>query len=220
VSADNCIAIARFTNMNKFVYRVIHAQAIENCELSGWNFLCNPKHAEECVTASRVLYYRDSKTYTTYEQAYEAATKFYNHYPYVEYGIRVFYYDVPFPTMTVEEAEHILNGDHPTIYDGARFDAKAALKAAGIDTEPKVVTRTCRACGVELTPVYGTVEEASDNNQFSDAMEIKLGLGYGMYTDPYDKSAQDLIAVICKDCVEYLRDMVPWIDEMLINLEN
>ena len=101
MSADNGIYVGRFLkNEGGFEYRVIHAQAIENCEY------------EELAQAYQVLYYGNSEVYDNEHYAWIEAEKLYDEIMesdcrICEYGIHMLTYDKPFPTMTREEAEKI-----------------------------------------------------------------------------------------------------------------
>ena len=109
MSADNCVAVASFPTIdgNK-EYRVVHAQAIENCDDdSRWQ--------QKLTDAMRVSYFGKSIVYTTEAAALSRAKEIYDEImaddfcPICEYGIISIAYDRPFPTMTQKEAEDIQN---------------------------------------------------------------------------------------------------------------
>src|SRR3990170_8825474 len=107
MSADNGIYIGRFTlpdgtKDTAFEYRVIHTQAIENCDY-GVDF------PAELTQAYRVLYYGKADICSTEKEAWEQAAAMEkavaeSDFPVLEYGVSEIHYDVPFPSMTVEEA--------------------------------------------------------------------------------------------------------------------
>ena len=69
MSSDNGIYIGSFPTINGGVeYRVIHAQAIENCD-------DNPLWSQEVSDATRVLYYGESAVYTDKNSALKRANE-------------------------------------------------------------------------------------------------------------------------------------------------
>lgn len=118
MSADNGIYIARFKcghpietcKDDGFEYRVTHAQAIENCELDP------EKYSKELIDAYRVSYFGRSEVYFTREDAQKEAWRLHDEimdddFAVLEYGISEITFDVPFPTMTEEEAHKIMDAD-------------------------------------------------------------------------------------------------------------
>jgi len=111
MSADNGIYIARFVGSDgNYEYRVAHAQAIENCDYSD-------RYPKQFIDATRVLYFGDSKVYKSHEEALERAREIerelvdedpYEMF-YIEYGICDVCYDTPFPDMSMEEANRIVD---------------------------------------------------------------------------------------------------------------
>ena len=101
MSADNGIYIAEFPGKRGPEYRVIHAQAIENCDA-----LSDPI---EWAHAYRALYFGDAMVhYDKVTALMEASTLFTLHGPYIEYGIQHIRYDEPFVPMTQQEANNYL----------------------------------------------------------------------------------------------------------------
>lgn len=102
MSADNTVAVGRFLSEDgQYTYRVIHAQAIENCDL-------DDSYPPKLIEAFRVQYYGKSEVFTDVRKAYREAIKLYEGYVFVEYGIQEINYDEPFPTMTTDEANEII----------------------------------------------------------------------------------------------------------------
>lgn len=105
ISADNGVYIGRFTKDDGFEYRVVHTQAIENCDH-------NKAFSAELIQAYRVVYYVESEVYDE-EGAWKRARELYEEIIedswVCEYGISVFNYDEPFPQMTVEEARKFID---------------------------------------------------------------------------------------------------------------
>ena len=102
MSADNCIAIGRFVRKDGFEYRVIHASAIENCDYDS-------NLPAEITDAYRVDYYGRADVCYTEQEAWEQARALEKEiadsdFPILEYGVSEIHYDVPFPSMTAEEA--------------------------------------------------------------------------------------------------------------------
>jgi hypothetical protein len=105
MSSDNGVYIGCFPMADGSTeYRVIHAQAIENCNESQWV-------TREMADACRVLYYGDAYPYPTIAEAQQEAERIYNEimsdefYAVCEYGICEIDYDRPLPgNMTKEEA--------------------------------------------------------------------------------------------------------------------
>ena len=107
MSADNGIYIGRFysfglkSKKNRFEYRVIHTQAIENCDYA-------IQYPKKLIDASRVEYYGDADVCYTEQEAWEQAKAFYDEVMeddgILEYGMSRINYDVPFPKMTKREA--------------------------------------------------------------------------------------------------------------------
>lgn len=98
MSADNGIYIAKFTDG----YRVVHAQAIDNCFWEGYSE--EEKHAE------RILYFAASQNYSSLEEAYEQAIVLAQSIGYTEYGICELTFNHPFfdKVNSVEEANEII----------------------------------------------------------------------------------------------------------------
>jgi hypothetical protein len=113
MSADNGIYIGRFKcghpiescKDDGFEYRVIHAQAIENCD-----------YDSDCPTyitdSYRVDYYGGADVCYTEKEAWEQARTMEKEnaesdYPVLEYGVSEIHYDVPFPTMTKDQARDV-----------------------------------------------------------------------------------------------------------------
>lgn len=112
MSADNGIYIGRFITKgkisgayegldSKYEYRVIHAQAIENCD--------RDIHTPSKVTdAIRVSYYDTSPIFHSPEEAWKDANRLSAKELILEYGVSEIHYDEPFPTLTNEEAEVVI----------------------------------------------------------------------------------------------------------------
>jgi hypothetical protein len=116
VSSDNGIYIGRFlssspplkSNEDGYEYRVIHAQAIENCDIETYGYLKDLKDQRKMCDANLVLYYGKSKVFTDVTKAWKEARRIANEYIYTEYGCVEFHYDVLFPSYTRGEAEEIV----------------------------------------------------------------------------------------------------------------
>lgn len=105
MSADNCIAIGRFPNSkspNGFEYRIIHAQAIENCNDSS-------EFPNELTDHYRAAYYGDAKQIFDPREAFRQAHALYNEIEWTEYGLLVYHYDRPLLNKTVEECNQWLD---------------------------------------------------------------------------------------------------------------
>ena len=105
MSADNGIYIGRFNEENGPIYKVIHTQAIENCNKS-------PYWPEDLIDAEIVSYYGQAKTFNNPDTAMLLAITMEDEIEsndgFTEYGICQINYGQPFPTMTKEEAEQII----------------------------------------------------------------------------------------------------------------
>ena len=104
MSADNCVAIGSFplvdnTGAAVVEYRVIHAQAIENCDFGD----------TEEQDYTRVSYYGQATSIATYEEAQKEANRLYAELDICEYGICDMEYDRPLINKTPEEATKWLN---------------------------------------------------------------------------------------------------------------
>ncbi len=121
MSADNGVYIGRFPGVGSSVeYRVIHAQAIENCDDSGNRPETHDQafegHAQdrEIVDWNRVSYYGNAKTFSNHAEAFTEAQKLADdilsdeYCPILEYGICDIVYDRPLLDLTVEEANRKL----------------------------------------------------------------------------------------------------------------
>ena len=108
MSADNGVYLGRFLRKDTpdgergYEYRVIHAQAIENCDYA-------PNFPAEITDAYRVDYYGRADVCCTEKEAWEQARAMEKEiadsdFPILEYGVSEIHYDVPFPSMTAEEA--------------------------------------------------------------------------------------------------------------------
>lgn len=98
MSADNGIYIGCFPDG----FRVIHAQAIENCD-DGDGF------PQNYVDATRVIYYGDATLYKHKEDARKKAFEMYDEImegdmPILEYGISEVEYDRLLPSITKRKA--------------------------------------------------------------------------------------------------------------------
>jgi len=104
MSADNGIYIGSFPTVDGGKeYRVIHAQAIDNCE-------DHSQFPQQLTDAYRVLYYGGSpvldldqawaRARTLYEQVMQESGV-------LEYGISTIDYDRHFPTLSQQEAQRI-----------------------------------------------------------------------------------------------------------------
>lgn len=108
MSADNAIVIARFKDTKGFFeYRVAHRQGIDNLDYHDENTLGHQ--------ATIVLYFGSCPSINTQSKANEMAMKLYDEimdsdFPFVEYGIITKDFDIPFPSMTIEEANDIIYG--------------------------------------------------------------------------------------------------------------
>ena len=102
MSADNGVFIGIFPKGDSKEYRVIHAQAIENCdrETSGSYW----KEKFELTNLYRALYYGDAKTFDKESDAKKYACELSKEYSFLEYGICYIEYDLPILSMTAEEA--------------------------------------------------------------------------------------------------------------------
>ncbi len=95
MSSDNGIYIGKFEDG----YRVIHGQAIENCE------------GDDDMTDAYInIYFKDAKVLTTREEAYAEVRRLYDEimeddYPLLEYGISEIHFGHKFPVMTEEEVK-------------------------------------------------------------------------------------------------------------------
>jgi hypothetical protein len=105
ISADNGVYIGRFTKDDGFEYRVIHAQAIENCDY-------DKSFPEKLIHAYRVIYYGASEVYDK-EGAWKRAQELYEEvmkdWGICEYGVSEIQYNEPFPQMIVEEARKFID---------------------------------------------------------------------------------------------------------------
>lgn len=124
MSADNGVYIGRFKRVcsdrdhigsnqcdTGYEYRVIHAQCIENCDY-------DDRWAAELTDAYRVNYYGRADVCYTEDEAWQQAQALYKQIVedpdgmgILEYGICCCNYDVPFPSLTVEQADKILDDD-------------------------------------------------------------------------------------------------------------
>jgi hypothetical protein len=110
MSADNGCYIGRFTTEKGFEYRVIHAQAIENCDYSSF---VDDSYPTKLIHAYRIVYYGRSEIYDV-EGAWKKARELYEEilnsaFPICEYGVSEIYYDEPFPNMTTKEASDYID---------------------------------------------------------------------------------------------------------------
>lgn len=104
ISADNGIYIASFPTEKDGSgyreYRVIHAQAIENCDYGD----------EREQDLYRLSYYGDAKVYETEAEAMEEAKRLYSECDICEYGICSLEFDRPLlKDRSSEQAEKELN---------------------------------------------------------------------------------------------------------------
>jgi len=108
MSADNGIYIGRFKKTNgKYEYRVICAQAIENCDYS--TKYSEHKFPKKLIDGYRVNYYGKSPKFSCSRDAWMYAWKEYDklmkgEYGICEYGVSQINYDVPFPKISSKEA--------------------------------------------------------------------------------------------------------------------
>ncbi len=106
MSVDNGIYIGRFKSVDgDYSYRVIHAQAIENCDPY-------PDHPKENTLAYQVLYFNNEKAkiFDDENDAWTYARNISKTYTVLEYGVSQINYDKPFPNITREKARQILDG--------------------------------------------------------------------------------------------------------------
>lgn len=104
MSIDNGVYIAEFPTLDgQKEYRVIEAQAIENVDYG----------SKDEQDHTRVLYFKDAKSFSTCEEADKEAQVVYNKaiedYGMVEYGIRFLSFDRPLLAKTVKEAQEWLD---------------------------------------------------------------------------------------------------------------
>ena len=108
MSADNGIYIGHFPDG----YRVIHAQAIENCD-------DHKEFPQELTDASRVVYYGKSPLFVSRDEVWNEARRIYDSMraddnadgwlPFVlEYGISEIKYDRPLPAMSYKQAQEYI----------------------------------------------------------------------------------------------------------------
>lgn len=109
MSADNGIYIGRFMRVEsrnplkaKFEYRVIHAQAIENCDDSH-------DFPSEITDAYRALYYGGAPIFTDADEAHKQARELVTPEPILEYGISEIHYDIVFPSLSKADAEQAID---------------------------------------------------------------------------------------------------------------
>jgi len=99
MSADNGIYIGDFADG----YRVIHAQAIENCEGD-----------DELTDAYIHVYFKDAKVFSFRDDAWAEARRIYDEMSsdedifILEYGISEITFPFKFPVMTDEEVRRIM----------------------------------------------------------------------------------------------------------------
>lgn len=105
MSADNSIVIGIFPSKNsQREYRVIHAQAIENCD-------DRPDLPAKITDCYRIIYFADAnvKTFNNADDAWECAYNLETEIGYVEYGIRQTTFDRPLINVSCEEANKIID---------------------------------------------------------------------------------------------------------------
>lgn len=138
MSSDNGIYIGKFSKGDGFEYRVIHAQAIENCD---YRFDDEPPYGKEheakpesewsdetkmLQDCQRLVYYGESNSFTKSE-ALEEAKKLDQEFKFSEYGICEIEYSRPLPDLTVEQASKILS-DWEEKKDKERAEKIAAIQ--------------------------------------------------------------------------------------------
>lgn len=108
MSADNGIYIAKFPKAEGgFEWRVIHAQAIENCDDS-------PNYSQELTDAYRTVYFAGAESFDTEEAAdakarqMEAEVLADDFCPILEYGVCSFEFDRPLK-LDIKAAEEFEN---------------------------------------------------------------------------------------------------------------
>ncbi len=100
MSADNGIYIGKFYEG----YRVIHAQAIENCEGS----------PDDDVTLAYInTYFGKAKVFRTSDEAWTEARYIYDQmrlddFFILEYGISEVQFNIPFPEMSEEKCKRLM----------------------------------------------------------------------------------------------------------------
>jgi len=98
MSADNGIYIGVFDDG----YRVIHAQAIDNCE------------GDDDVTLAYIhTYFKNAKVISDRAEAWQAARDIYDEmglddFAVLEYGISEIQFNIPFPKMTEEKCQRLM----------------------------------------------------------------------------------------------------------------
>ena len=108
MSADNGVYIGRFTTKDdpsKLEYRVIHAQAIDSCDL-------RQDLPDDVIRANIVMYYGQTNAVSeeeAFEQAHNLHLDIIRDGSFTEYGTCLMPYDIPFPEMTREEATKIVD---------------------------------------------------------------------------------------------------------------
>ena len=108
MSADNGIYIGVFPIADGGKeYRVIHAGAIENCDDS-------KSFPQSLIDAYRVRYWKDAPVFDNRDAAWSKAREIYDKImeddfcPVVEYGVCEIVYDRPLESMSIEEAERVM----------------------------------------------------------------------------------------------------------------
>jgi len=104
----HCMLIAK--DKTEYIYHVIHAQAIENCDYDN-------KTPKKVTDAYRVYYYGSAPMHHTLDEALDRAFELEKEilgdnefgYGILEYGVSIIKYDKPFPKMALEEANAILD---------------------------------------------------------------------------------------------------------------
>lgn len=97
MSADNGIYIGVFPN----TIRVIHAQAIEDCDDVDWL-------PTEVTDAYCVSYYGKSAHFNSMQYAMTEAEKLEDKYEWTEYGLCTIKYERPLPDYSRDEASKII----------------------------------------------------------------------------------------------------------------
>jgi hypothetical protein len=160
MSADNGIYIGIFPTAGGKEYRVIEAQAIDNCSFD--DSLHDPIPGE--VTEwYRVIYYRNAEVFTNKTEALIYAEKLANEQEILEYGISGIEYDRPLLPLHADEAEAKLNKYWADRAKVQRVKQKEEDKARKIVWEKKEAEKK------ELREILAEMREAFDPEACSNS---------------------------------------------------
>ena len=111
MAADNGIYIGVFPTTEGKEFRVIHAQAIENCDDIAFD---GTSRTQEEVDAYRVMYFGSAKPFKTIEEARTEAWRLHDEimssdFPVLEYGISEIEFTRPLQSIPPEKAREFIN---------------------------------------------------------------------------------------------------------------